>query len=163
MKTTVQKIIVLATAAFLGFTVNAQNTKSVKLNDFKGHLAEFVSEKMVIAKAEMVAVVENLEALVRYTPSAINIEPSETEFAFDFESVQDQLEKFVKFVPSAEDLVNSANSSDSGNMDKTLTELEEVVKFRPNDYNPDYYGTSWISDIQNELEKVVKYHPATSI
>jgi hypothetical protein len=163
MKTTANKLIVLAVATFLGLTLNAQNTKSVKLNHFKGHLAELVSEKMVMAKAEMVAGLESLEAFVRYTPAEINVEPYETESAFDIDLVEDQLENFVKFVPKADYEANYEYKSDSEGMNETLMELEEVVKFKPNDYNPDYYGNAWVADIVNELERVVKYQPAKAI
>jgi hypothetical protein len=36
-------------------------------------------------------------------------------------------------------------------MNETFMELEDLVKDKPNDYNPDYYGNAWLAYIVNEL------------
>lgn len=159
MKTTAQKLVVIATVAIFGLTVQAQNTKAVKLSHYKGQLAELVSVKMNTAVNELSSQLENLKAAVKYTPAELNEDLYPVEASFDYTSIENELEKELKYNPS--EVVISAYEYEENVdvLENVQVELEEVVKFRPAeattyDENPD------LAEIMTELEKEVKYVPS---
>jgi len=148
MKTT-HKLIVTATVAFFSLTVNAQ--KSV--NQFSGKFSDLVSEKIEYVTHEISSQIESLKSIVKYSPVAFSEDLYMAEIPFDYRSIQDQLEKDVKFVPS-EDLDYYVEKNDNSLTD-ILKDLELEAKYQP----VEYYNANELDlkQIVSELSKDAKY------
>ena len=163
MKTTAHKLIVTATVALFGLTVNAQNTRSIEHKLFSDRVAEFVSVKMEYAADAMSTQLANLKALVKYTPAEMNEENYSMEPSFDFASVSNELESSVKYTPT--DNLDSAYeyTDNTESLNYIQDELESIVKYKPSDSVIDDSENKEMSEILDELSKFAKYTPAAVI
>lgn len=157
MKTTAKILVVTATTALFSLTVNAQNTKAVRMN-LKAQFTEFVTERVEPAVNELAVDLENLKAAVKFTPSVMNTEVSATEAADKLANVKDELAGSLKFKPANIDETEYSDNMEA--LDQIRDELKQAVKYNPAESVVD---DNEMTDILNELKSVVKYTPAAAI
>lgn len=158
MKTTAKILVITATTAIFSLTVNAQNTKAVRMN-LKTQFTEFITNRMEPAVNELAADLETLKAAVKFTPSVMNAESSAAEASYELAGVKDEMAGELKFKPS----VNVAETEYTGSMEtmnEIQAELQPVVKYNPGE---SMVNDTEMTDILNELKSVVKYTPAAAI
>ena len=82
------------------------------------------------------------------------------ETPFDYSSIQDQLEKDIKFVPS-ENLDYAVENSNDNSMNDILKNLELEAKYQPTEY---YNANEMdLNQFVSELSKDAKYVPSAEI
>jgi len=143
------KLAIATLAITLTISVSAQNTKSMKENNFTNKLSHLVKENLNNVSNEIAYHVKNIQAAIQYKPAA------NFEYASDVaeNNVIDlsELELTVKFSPS----INVSEMVEMGNnMNAILQELSLSAKYTLENENE-----LSLNEIQSELAEVVKFHP----
>lgn len=150
MKTNMIKTATLTLAMVISMSVNAQNTKSLKENQFTKKLDKIVKENL----ADLTHTLNTLKSSVQFKPEA------NPEFATESnEAVVDlkEFESIVKYIPSAN--IETSEVTEDNGMEAVLAELKEIVKYKPQSEST--LIESELKKATEELALVVRFKPAS--
>ncbi|HEX3006046.1 MAG TPA: hypothetical protein VHO90_00365, partial [Bacteroidales bacterium] len=134
-----------------------------KLAYYKNQLADVVTEKVDLAANVLAKELNELKALVIYSPSEIDEERYLVENETDFNSTLEELKKAAKFMPNTSADLDAEYTENNERLNGVLIELEQVVKYKPGNSIAPQPEESDFEEVLAELSKTVKYSPEPSV
>jgi hypothetical protein len=163
MKTLINKFTLAILISFITLSISAQNTKSIRFENYRNKVEHLVGNSMNTLNTELSAYVDKLSVVFKFHPAVENQSYEVSDVISDLNQVTSDMEGQIRFVPAAYNEKTSSGLDASVELAAITRELESKVKFNPEESICEKSGDNDLEYLTNLMAEQVRFRPEPTV